>query len=152
MDETLETETPDTQAPGIDWEAFSRARMVLGADFIRILGYFREDGTKSLVAIEEAMRAKVAVSLILPAHTLKGEAAQFGANTLADLAEHIESVARHCVECRHEPDDLLEHVVRLRPLFHATMAAFDTEINPLVARRSGFGRKVEVANQGFGRI
>ena len=43
-------------APTIDWEDFARAREELGAEFVRILGYFREDGTKSVVAIEEAMR------------------------------------------------------------------------------------------------
>ena len=141
-------------APIIDWEAFAQARTELGADFVRLLGYFREDGTKSLNAIEAATRAGDAVALVLPAHTLKGDSAQFGAEGLADLAEHIEAVARHCVECHHTPDELVADVVTLRPLFEETMAAFDRETNPLVERRSGFGRKaaVEAANQGFGRI
>ena len=38
----------------LDWNAFSRARTMLGANFLRILGYFREDGAKSIIAIEEA--------------------------------------------------------------------------------------------------
>jgi HPt (histidine-containing phosphotransfer) domain-containing protein len=135
----------------VDWPAFFAARQELGADFIRILGYFREDGTKSVAAIETAMRARDAVALVLPAHTLKGEARQFGAEPLADIAEMIETIARRCIEIHEEPDEALEHVVKLRPAFQATLAAFERECNPLVERKS-FGRKVEVNNQGFGRI
>lgn len=138
-------------APIIDWEVFQQARTELGADFVRILGYFREDGTKSVAAIEAAMRAKSAVALVSPAHKLKGEADQFGANALADLSESIEDDARKCVERRHTPDELITEVIKLRPLFEATLAAFDAEINPLVERR-GTGRREMVTNQGFGRI
>lgn len=136
----------------VDWQAFFAARQALGADFIRILGYFREDGTKSVAAIEEAMRAKNATALILPAHTLKGESRQFGAEPLALLAEEIETVARRCVETHETPDDVLQQVVKLRPTFDATLALLEKECNPLVERRPGFGKKPVVTNQGFGRI
>jgi len=136
----------------VDWPAFFAARQELGADFIRILGYFREDGTKSVAAIETAMRARQAVALVLPAHTLKGEARQFGAEPLADIAEAIETIARRCVETHEEPDEAIEQVVKLRPMFTATLSAFERECNPLVERKPGFGRKVEISNQGFGRI
>lgn len=136
----------------IDWDAFQTVRAELGADFIRILGYFREDGAKSVDALEAAVRANKAVAMVLPAHTLKGEARQFGADALGDIAEEIEDHARKCIEWGHEPDGAIEHVVKLRPLFVRTMDAFDKEINPLVERR-GFGRKDTIANnQGFGRI
>ncbi len=135
----------------IDWEAFQQARTDLGADFLRILGYFRDDGTKSVAAIEAAMRSGNAVSLVIPAHTLKGEARQFGAEALADLAEDIETFARKCVEIRESPDEFVPEVVKLRPLFEETLALFDAETNPLVERR-GFGKKQLVTNQGFGRI
>ncbi len=136
----------------IDWEAFQASRAELGADFIRILGYFREDGTKAVAAIEAAVRANSAVALVLPAHTLKGEAAQFGAESLSELAEEIETFARKCVEWRQTPEEIVPTVVKLRPLFEETLAAFDAETNPLVERR-GFGRRsAEVTNQGFGRI
>lgn len=137
--------------PIIDWEAFQAARAELGAGFIRILGYFREDGIKSVAAIEDAMRAGHSVALIVPAHTLKGEASQFGAEALADLAEHIETFARQCVEWRQTPEELLPEVVKLRPLFEQTLTAFEAETNPLIERR-GFGKKVVVTNQNFGRI
>jgi len=138
----------------IDWASFRATRRALGADFIRILGYFREDGAKSLVAIEAAMRARNPVALVIPAHTLKGESLQFGAETLAALAEEIEMVARHCIEVQEAPDELIERVVRLRPLLEDTLAAFDRECNPLVERRvpGGFGRKTGAGDQGFGPL
>lgn len=135
----------------IDWAGFSSARSELGAEFLRILGYFREDGVKSVAAIEQAMRASDATAMVLPAHTLKGEASQFGADALADLAEKIENIARQSVEWRQSPDEALPDVVRLRGLFDDTLQAFERETNPLVERR-GFGRKTEAANQRFGQI
>ena len=135
----------------IDWEEFGRARSELGADFLRILGYFREDGAKSITALENAMRAKSAVALVIPAHTLKGEALQFGAQAVAALAERIETVARDCVEWHETPEEVLPEVAQLRPLLDETLAQFDRETNPLVERR-GFGRKPVVTNQNFGRI
>jgi histidine phosphotransfer protein HptB len=135
----------------IDWNRFTEARTELGADFVRILGYFREDGTKSVSSIEQAMRARNAAYLVLPAHTLKGEADQFGAEALADLAEEIERIARNSVEWRSEPDEALPHVVKLRALFVETLDALERESNPLVERR-GFGKRPIVANQRFGSL
>lgn len=128
----------------VDWGVFARVRAELGSGFVRILGYFREDGIKSVNAIEQAIRERSAAALVLPAHTLKGEARQFGAEPLAALAEEIETTARRCVETRETPDELIERVVELRPLFDATLRLFDRETNPLVDRRpasGGFGRK-----------
>ncbi|MCP3730219.1 Hpt domain-containing protein [Sphingomonas sp. MG17] len=125
----------------VDWTAFSQARTELGANFVRILGYFHEDGVKSLERIEDAMRGNNAAALVIPAHTLKGEAHQFGAEPLAECAEAIEAIARQCVENRYEPSEALEHVVRLRPLFNATLALLEREANPLVERRPAFGRR-----------
>lgn len=125
----------------VDWTAFAGARSELGAGFVRILSYFREDGVKSVAAIEAAMRAQNAAGLVLPAHTLKGESRQFGAEPLGLLAERIESIARDCVENRDTPEEALALVVGLRPLFERTLAMLEREANPLVARR-GFGRRV----------
>ncbi len=119
----------------IDWNAFGETRSLLGAGFVRILGYFLEDGTKSVAAIEEAMRLKDSTKLVMPAHTLKGEAWQFGANRLALLAEEIEVAARHYVEIQIDPSELVEKVVHLRPLFEATVLALEAETSPLVERR-----------------
>ena len=126
----------------VDWTAFSRARSELGAGFVRILGYFREDGVKSVAAIVAAMRAQNAAAMVIPAHTLKGEARQFGAEPLGALAEIIESIARDCVETHDTPDQALEHVVALGPLFENTLTMLERESNPLVERRPTFGRRV----------
>ena len=131
----------------IDWTAYAQARSELGAGFVRILGYFREDGVKSVAAIEAGMRAKSAAAMVIPAHTLKGEARQFGAEPLAALAEQIENVARDCVEMQDTPDEALKPVAALRPLFEATLTLLEREANPIVVRRGpsaggvGFGRR-----------
>jgi len=133
----------DANGTLVDWTAFNRARAELGPDFVRIVGYFREDGVKSLFAIEEAMRHRSATALVLPAHTLKGDAAQLGATPLSALAETVETTARRCIEHHESPDELLEVVVRLRPLFLETMALFDQATHvPAVRKPAGFGRKV----------
>ena len=136
----------------VDWVSFERSRAELGAGFIRILSYFREDGAKSVAQIEEAMHDQNAAALVLPAHTIKGEARQFGAEPLAKIAELIESTARLCVESRRFPDELVPEVVELRKLFNRTVELFDKATNPLLTRapQGAFGRKV--GNQDFGRL
>ncbi len=126
----------------IDWIVFTRARAELGAGFVRILGYFREDGVKSVAAIEAAMRAQNAAGMVIPAHTLKGEARQFGAEPLGAMAERIEMIARDCVENRDTPDAALADIVALRALFDTTLSMLERESNPLVERRPAFGRRV----------
>ena len=136
----------------VDWMLFEKSRAELGAGFIRILSYFREDGAKSVAKIEEAMHDQNTAALVIPAHTIKGEARQFGAEPLAEIAELIESTARLCVETRRFPDELVPEVVELRKLFDRTVELFDKATNPLLTRapQAGFGRKVN--NQNFGRF
>jgi HPt (histidine-containing phosphotransfer) domain-containing protein len=136
----------------IDWAHFERSRAELGPGFIRILGYFKEDGTKSIAQIEQAMREQDTTALVIPAHTLKGEARQLGVEAIAKVAELIETTARFCIESHRFPDELVPQVVELRRLFTQTVELFDKETNPLMTRTppGGFGRKVN--NQGFGRI
>ena len=135
----------------IDWAMFTRTRTELGAGFVRIIGYFREDGEKAVAKIEEAMQRKDTIALVIPAHTLKSEARQFGAETLGELAEEIEFAARRAIEMRLFPDDLIPTVARLRPLYLRTMELLEKEINPLVERRPAFGR-AGGHNQNFGRL
>ena len=136
----------------VDWGHFEKSRTELGPGFIRILSYFKEDGVKSIAQIEQAMREQNTTALVIPAHTLKGEARQLGAEPLAKIAELIESTARFCVESHRFPDELVPEVVQLRTLFNETVELFEKATNPLKTRTppSGFGRKV--GNQGFGRI
>ncbi len=134
----------------VDWTKYSQVRAELGASFVRILGYFREDGEKSVSKIEEAMHRRDCSALVLPAHTMKAEARQFGAEPLAALAEEIEQAARRGIESRFFPDEILPQVAKLRPLYAETIDLLERETNPLAVRRPGLGRRA--ANQEFGRI
>ena len=136
----------------IDWAYFEKHRTELGPGFIKILTYFKEDGTKSIAQIEQAMHDQNTAALVLPAHTLKGESRQLGAEPIAKIAELIETTARLCVETHRFPDELIPQVVELRKLFTQTVEQFDKATNPLMTRNGsgGFGKKV--TNQGFGRI
>ncbi len=126
----------------VDWQVFASLRAELGPNFVRILGYFREDGETSVTRIEDAMNRRDVTALVLPAHTMKSEARQFGAEPLATLAEEIETAARRGIEGRFFPDEILPQVARLRPLYRDTIELLDREANPLVARRAaGFGRR-----------
>lgn len=137
----------------VDWAYFEKSRAELGPGFIRILGYYREDGEKSVARIEQAMHEHDTVALVIPAHTLKGESRQFGAEPLADVAEKIENVARSCIETHRFPDELIPDVVELRRMFDLTVDLFDKATNPLKTRAApgGFGRRAP-SNQEFGRI
>jgi HPt (histidine-containing phosphotransfer) domain-containing protein len=136
----------------VDWAYFQKNWTELGPGFIRILGYFKEDGVKSITQIEEAMREQNTPALVVPAHTLKGESRQLGAEPLAKIAELIEATARTCVETHRFPDELVPEVVQLRKLFNETIELFDKATNPRLTRSApaGFGRKA--SNQGFGRL
>jgi HPt (histidine-containing phosphotransfer) domain-containing protein len=139
----------------VDWVHFEKSRSELGPGFIKILSYFKEDGTKSIAQIEDAMREHNTTALVIPAHTLKGESRQLGAEPLAKIAELIETTARFCIESHRFPDELLPQVVELRRVFEKTVELFDGATNPLLSRARpapmGFGRKV-ASNQGFGRL
>ena len=120
----------------VDWTVFCAARSELGAGFARILSYFREDGEKAVSRIEAAMQGRDTAGLVLPAHTMKSEARQFGAEPLGALAEEIEFTARRAIELRLFPDELIPAVARLRPLYLETMSQLEAEANPLVQRRA----------------
>ena len=140
----------DVSAPLVDWEKFQQMRTELGAGFVRILSYFREDGEKSVTKIEEAMHRRDAAAFVLPAHTMKSEARQFGSEPLGALAEEIELAGRRAVESGLFPDHILPQVAQLRPLYVRTMDLLEQETNPLVARRKSFDDKP--SNQEFGRL
>ncbi len=124
----------------MDWAKFERTRNDLGSGFVRVFGYFQQDGAGSVTAIEDAVRNNSATALVLPAHKIKSEAREFGALALAELAEDIEFQARDCVEWRVDTASLVEHVVKLRPLFEATLELIDIASNPLMQRRNDLGR------------
>lgn len=107
--------------PLVDEAELANARLMLGAGLARILGYFQEDGVKSIAHIEQAMQAGNPAALVIPAHTLKGESRQFGAKRLGDLAEAIEHAGRRCVEQRCAPSEVAGEVAMLRICFTETL-------------------------------
>ncbi len=123
-------------SPIIDWARFAQARAQVGSGFLRVLGYLRDDGAKSLGAIEDALRAHNPMAIIGPADLLKTDAMQIGALTLAELAEDVEFAARDCVEWHQSPDGMVEQVLSLRAAFDETVALMDREVNPLAIRRT----------------
>ena len=130
----------------VDITRFMQAKGELGGSFARIVGFFREDGEKAIRAIESAMGRGDAAALVRPAHTLKGESLQFGAELLGSAAETIEKAAREAVEHHEFPTHVAVQVAQLRPLFHHSLAFFDRELAAVapampVRRAVGFGRK-----------
>lgn len=130
----------------VNWTSFDQTRTLIGNDFSKILGYYRDDAAKCVVAVEQAYKLRDAVSMVRPAHTLKGDSLQFGGEAIGRLAEHIEHTARRCVEEHKAPDSLDADIVRLRPLLVETLAQFEKQMlkAAVVApmrRVAGFGRK-----------
>ncbi len=119
----------------MDWIVYAETRLALGPNFVRILGYFREDGTESVRKIEDAMRAQDPVPMVDAAHSLKGESLQFGAVRLSEAAERIEMTARSCVEHHDTPEEVLQLVVALRPMFEETLALLEQDSSPLIERQ-----------------
>ena len=128
----------------IDRPKLDMLRHELGSNFARILGYFCEDGARSVHAIEEAVRQRSAAALVNPAHTLKGEALQFGAQALGRLSESIEMQGRTAVEDHVFPSGVVEDVVKLRPLFDQALELLlhESSAPPAQRKPAAFGRKV----------
>ncbi|MBT2187053.1 Hpt domain-containing protein [Sphingobium nicotianae] len=107
--------------PLVNEAELAQARALLGTGLARIIGYFREDGVKSISQLEEALNDRNAAAMVIPAHTLKGESRQFGARRLGDIAEVIETTARRCVEQHVEPDEVAGEIAMLRGCFVETL-------------------------------
>jgi len=131
----------------VNWTTFDQTRSLIGNEFAKILGYYRDDAAKCVVAVEQAYKLRDAVSMVRPAHTLKGDSLQFGGEALGKLAEYIEHSARRCVEEHSAPDKLDAEIIKLRPLLIETLSQFEKELSkataPTMMRRpaAGFGRK-----------
>jgi HPt (histidine-containing phosphotransfer) domain-containing protein len=118
------------EIPLVNETELAQAHAVLGPGLVRILGYFREDGVKSIMQIEEAFSDRNAAAMVIPAHTLKGESRQFGAHRLGDIAEAIEKTARQCIEQHEEPDAIAGEVAMLRACFLDTLDLLEAGAPP----------------------
>lgn len=141
---------PYHQSPLINEADLAVVRREIGAALPRILGYYRQDGVVSITAIEDAMAERNAAAMVLPAHSLKGESRQFGAERMAELAQYLEVTARQCMEDRVPlPDELCQHVGQMRSCFHETISVLEARLSAaaqppraVAPGRPVFGRRV----------
>ena len=81
--------------PGIDRTTFDELRQMSGAEFINeLIDTVLDDAPKLLAEMKTALAAGDADSFRRAAHSLKSNAATFGASSLADLAKVLEMLGR----------------------------------------------------------
>ncbi len=79
----------------IDRATFDELRQMSGAEFINeLIDTFLEDAPKLLAELKTARAAGEADSFRRAAHSLKSNAATFGADSLSQLAKELESLGR----------------------------------------------------------
>ncbi|MDD3580585.1 MAG: response regulator [Desulfobacca sp.] len=82
-------------APVIDLKQFEEFRSAMGADFIEeLLAVFTEDAPELLRHLQQALADNDAESFRRAAHSLKSNAATFGAVALAELARELEMLGK----------------------------------------------------------
>ena len=81
--------------PVIDQTIFDELKQMSGADFINeLIDTFLEDSPKLIEEMESALRANNVDTFRRAAHSLKSNAATFGANDLSVLAKELEMLAK----------------------------------------------------------
>src|SRR5262245_50565152 len=81
--------------PLIDKATFDELKLMSGDEFINeLIDTFLDDAPKMMHDINTALNANDADSFRRAAHSMKSNAATFGANQLADLAKELESLGR----------------------------------------------------------
>jgi HPt (histidine-containing phosphotransfer) domain-containing protein len=79
----------------IDRNTFENLKQMSGADFIgELIDTFLEDGPKLIADMKNAHMSQDADSFRRAAHSLKSNAATFGAEKLSGLAKELEDLAR----------------------------------------------------------
>jgi CheY-like chemotaxis protein/HPt (histidine-containing phosphotransfer) domain-containing protein len=79
----------------LDRAAFEQLRTTMGADFLdEVLPTFLEDSRELVGTMRRALAANDAETFRRAAHSLKSNAASFGATTLSALAKDLEALAR----------------------------------------------------------
>jgi HPt (histidine-containing phosphotransfer) domain-containing protein len=79
----------------IDLAAFDTLKQMAGEDFIgQLIETFLEDAPKLIRELQTALKAKDAETFRRAAHSLKSNAASFGANHLSELAKELEMLGR----------------------------------------------------------
>jgi CheY-like chemotaxis protein/HPt (histidine-containing phosphotransfer) domain-containing protein len=84
-----------TSTPALDPAALERLRATMGAGFVaELLPTFVEDSRELVGTMRRALGAKDADAFRRAAHSLKSNAASFGATTLSTLARDLEALAK----------------------------------------------------------
>jgi len=79
----------------IDLTTFDELKQMSGEDFINeLLDTFLDDAPKLIDQLKSALAAKDADSFRRAAHSLKSNAATFGARRLSDLAKQLEMLGK----------------------------------------------------------
>jgi len=92
--------------PVIDKTTFDELKQMSGADFINeLIDTFLEDAPKIIDELKSALKADNADSFRRAAHSLKSNAATFGASQLAALAKELEMLGKE--NKLHETGDRL---------------------------------------------
>ncbi len=104
--------------PAIDKTTFDELKQISGADFINeLIDTFLEDAPRLFDELRSAQEAGNADTFRRAAHSLKSNAATFGATQLAELAKELETLGRE--------DRLKETGARLNVLKEALDSACD---------------------------
>ena len=81
--------------PLIDPAIFDEIKQMSGADFMNeLIDTFLEDAPKMIAELKSALEANNADSFRRAAHSLKSNAATFGASQLATLAKELEMLGK----------------------------------------------------------
>jgi HPt (histidine-containing phosphotransfer) domain-containing protein len=81
--------------PVIDQATFEELKEMSGADFINeLIDTFLEDAPKMIAEIKSALEANNADTFRRAAHSMKSNAATFGAGQLAALAKELEMLGK----------------------------------------------------------
>lgn len=81
--------------PSIDLKVFNELKDATGADFIgELIQAFLEDAPAQIAQMQSALGGHDAESFRRAAHTLKSNAATFGATDLSGLARELEMLGR----------------------------------------------------------
>ena len=81
--------------PVINQATFDELKQMSGADFINeLIDTFLEDSPKLIEEMESALKANNVDSFRRAAHSLKSNAATFGANSLSSLAKELEILGK----------------------------------------------------------
>ena len=93
--------------PAVDKATFNELKEMSGADFINeLIDTFLEDAPKLVDELKSSLEANNADSFRRAAHSMKSNAATFGANELAMLAKELEMLGKG--NKLHETGDRLQ--------------------------------------------